>query len=316
MAGRRAANALPSVTAFAPGHVTGFLRPQTSGRDPRARGSTGGGIVLEVGVLATARWRPSVHRSVTVTGDTKRDLPISRDVAERLFATHRGRLEVALTHALPIGQGFGMSAAGALATALAVGELTGASNSDRIEIAHLADLFGGGGLGGVAAILRGGLELRRSPGIPPFGRVTHRRDRTPILVGVTGAPIPTPTVLRDTRFRTRLELAATTGEIDALRTPGLRSIAATSERFTDALGLAPPALKRVLRRLRALGIPTAQAMFGNAFFATPNGPQQRTAALRLLERGRLRAIELRPAVRGAHLVGPRPHSGAGPARGR
>lgn len=315
VAGRRGGSASRSAAAFAPGHVTGFLRPQASARDPRSRGSTGGGVVLEVGVRATARWAPSAHRSVTVTGDTKRDLPISRDVAERLFGDRRGRLEVRLSHALPIGQGFGMSAAGALATALSVGELTGASPARRVEVAHLADLFGGGGLGGVAAILDGGWELRRAPGLPPRGRVQHRPDRTPVLVGVVGPPIPTPTLLRTRRFRARLDAAAAAAGADALRVPSPRALAEASERFTDALGLATPALHRLLGRLRHLGVPCAQAMFGNAFFATLPRRRHRTEAIELLEGAGLRAIEVLPASRGAHVVEAATHSGVGSARG-
>ena len=179
--------------AFAPGHVTGVFRPDASQRDPRARGSVGAGLVLELGVWGKARFSPGARSRVRVVADCRTPLPISEEVARRLAPEASGTLTVRLTHELPIGQGFGMSAAGALATALAVGSLSGRPRSKAIDVAHLADLFGGGGLGGVAAILGGGLEVRTRPGgLPPFGHVTHRSFPPALLVGVIGRPISSP----------------------------------------------------------------------------------------------------------------------------
>jgi pantoate kinase len=307
--GRRT-SAARSVRAFAPGHVTGFFAPDLAHRDPRDRGSTGGGVVLELGALATATWRPSRSHRVRVRSTGGEDLPISLDVADRLSAGTKGSVDVVIEHALPIGQGFAMSAAGALSTGLAVARLLGRSSREAVEIAHLADLFGGGGLGGVAAILGGGVEVRETAGIPPRGHVRHRADHTSLLVGVAGRPLPSPPLLRDPRFLRRIETAAraarTTTEYP-LDVPGLL---ATSERFTDALELAPAGLARLIAELRSLGVPCAQAMFGHSLFAAPPGPVERAAAIDCLERRRIAAVELRPATRGAHLVSasPRPLS--------
>lgn len=288
--------------AFAPGHVTGFFAPAATGRDPRARGSVGAGVVLELGVVAEAAYRPGARRTIRLAADTAEPLPISRDVTERLLGARTGRLDVRLVHQLPIGQGFGMSAAGALATALAVGRVLGEPTRRSVETAHLADLFGGGGLGGVAAILRGGLEIRRSPGIPPWGSAVHRPFPSPLWVGVTGARIPSPGLLRDPDFldRVRRASAGALTSLESRPTP-LRWVEA-SEAFSDRLGLAPSTLRALLRSLRRAGIPASQAMFGRSFFALPSGPTRRRALVELLERHRLRGVELRAASRGAHLV--------------
>ena len=111
--------------AFAPGHVTGIFRPDAESHDPRGRGSVGAGVVLELGAWAEACFTPGPARRVRLTGDGPGPWPISEDVARRLASRLSGTVTVRLAHELPVGQGFGMSAAGALATALAVGTLAG-----------------------------------------------------------------------------------------------------------------------------------------------------------------------------------------------
>ncbi len=292
-------------SAFAPAHVTGIFRPASRGRDPRERGSLGAGIVLELGVRATAELRPSDRPRRIVTSDLGRPLPISEDVARRLFSDRIGTLRVRLTHELPVGQGFGMSAAGAAATALAVAPLVGASRARAFEIAHLADLFGGGGLGGVAAIAGGGgLEFRERPGVPPWGRVRHRALEGTVLVGVVGRPIPSPRVLTSASALRRIDRAS--GALDGLlRRPTSTGFFAASETFTDRAGLSPPSLTRLLRALRRRDAWAAQAMFGRTFFARPRSAGARTAVLDVLRRAGVPTLEVGASSGGARSLGTR-----------
>ncbi len=299
MSPSRRSSATRTASAFAPSHLTGIFAPELSPRDPRARGSVGAGLVLEVGVTARATFVPGARRTLRVRAGRVTTLPISTEVAERLSAGARGALTVELEHALPIGQGFGASAAGALATGLAVAELFGRPKSEAVETAHLAELFLGGGLGGVAAILGGGLELRTRTGVPPWGRVLHAPFPHPILLSVLGRPVPSPRLLGDPRFLERVRVAAESG----LRRLGGRPEAGrfldASEEFTDTLGLAPPAVLRAIRALRRAGGRTAQAMFGSALFSVPTTAAARRAVVRELERRGLYAVELRAGTRGA-----------------
>jgi len=285
--------------AFAPSHVTGIFAPSLTARDPRGRGSVGAGIVLELGVRATARYRVGGRARVCLTSDLGRRLEISEEVAKRLLGAGPGRLDIHLTHDLPVGQGFGSSAAGATATALAAARLFGRPRLEAVQVAHLADLFGGGGLGGVAAVLGGGLEVRVRPGIPPFGQVIHRPFPEALLVGVVGGPLPSPAILSSPRVLTRIHHAAR--GLDRLGPrPTTAEFFALSERFTDRVGLAPLPLRDVIRALRRRGAWAAQAMFGRSFFARPRSPPARREVLRWLTEHRIRAVELRAANRGAN----------------
>ena len=293
--------------AFAPAHVTGAFAPRTEARDPRARGSVGVGIVLGVGVLAEARWTPALRAGVTVVADVRTPLGISTEVARRLLERRTGRLTVHLRHELPIGQGFGMSAAGATAVALAVGRVVGVGRRTALETAHLAELFGRGGLGGVASILGGGIERRTRPGIPPWGEVEHRRLRGSLWLGIVGRPIASPSVLGRRGLMERIGAA-----YGALRfgpgAPTISELWSASERFTDRVALAPRAVRDALRGVRRRGGRAAQAMFGASFFAElPDG--QRGAEVRAwLRRSGVRVLEVPIAEVGARL---RPTARAG-----
>jgi len=290
-----------TVRAFAPGHLTGIFRPDLSHRDPRGRGSVGAGIVLELGARAEARFVPGPHTAVRVTGDGPGPWPISTDVARRLAPRGPGVLTVRLAHDLPVGQGFGMSAAGALATALVVSALSGTLRPHAVGVAHLADLYGGGGLGGVAAILGGGLEVRTRAGVPPFGRVVHHPFHLPVLVGVVGRPIPSPSVLRDPKALRRISNAARGWE-QLGRGGTAREFFRLSERFTDRAGLSSNRVLRVVRALRHRGAWAAQAMFGESFFARPRTASGRERCVEWLREQGIRTVELRAASGGARVL--------------
>lgn len=289
--------------AFAPGHITGIFEPADGDADPRSRGSRGAGFVLELGASAVASLSSSRRRHVGVSDERGGGLPISLDVANRLLGSVTARLDVRLRHDLPVGQGFGMSAAGATATALAVARLTGGTRRRAVETAHLGDLFGGGGLGGVAAILGGGIEFRRSPGVPPWGRVVHTPEDSPLWIAVLGGPLPSPRLLRDPSFLDRVRRAARDLD-DLLAAPSFERLLDASEGFTDRLDLAPRELRDAIRALRRRGAWAAQAMFGRVVFAAPRRDRDRPTLVKWFLDRTFPAVELVPARRGAHLTAP------------
>lgn len=274
----------------------------------------GAGLVLEAGVQASAEWRPSRLPSVELRADVSQPLPISEEVARQLLARRPGHLTLRLTHELPIGQGFGMSAAGALASALAVTAVTGGTRPQAVEIAHLADLQGGGGLGGVSAILGGGMEFRQRPGIPPWGKVQHATISGTAFVIVAGAAWPSPSLLTDPRFLRRVKHAAHAGLSRLRARPSLGNFLLEAERFTDSLELGPASLLHDVRELRSRETRVAQAMFGRSLFAVPRTRRARTSLIENLSHLRLRAVEVPFARRGARLLSRSPKISASPSR--
>jgi pantoate kinase len=263
--------------AFAPGHLTGFFVPDLTSKDPRGRGSTGAGLVLDRGVVAEARFDPEGPTALRLRSRPRTALVISREVASRLRAGIPGTLEVDLLHHLPIGQGLGMSAAGAVATALAVARALGVPKQRAWETAHLAELFHQGGLGGVAAIGGGGLEHRTRPGVPPYGEVRHAPSSLEVRLTITGPPMPTSRILSDPRRVAMLRRAGHAAERAFSKHPTSQEFLTQSERFTDRVGLDQPVVSQTIRSLRATDRFAAQAMFGNVVFSVPRPAASRRA---------------------------------------
>jgi pantoate kinase len=311
MASSDGAHAARSAVAWAPGHITGWFAPGEVRADPRARGSIGAGIALDLGVRAKATYRPDAPGRARVRSSASNALPISEEVATRLLRDRPGALDVRLDHALPIGQGFGMSAAGALSTALACAVTLGESNERAVEVAHLADLFGLGGLGGVAAILDGGLELRSRPGIPPWGAIRHHPWDGEIILAVVGPPRPSTELLRNGDFLERVETASTAARPIMRNGLDADRLFRAAEVFTDAVDLGPARLRRHLQAIRRLGVPSGQTMFGNCLWAVPNDAMDSERLRRVLRKERLRVVRTRGASVGARVVAPstvRPNS--------
>jgi pantoate kinase len=273
MTGRRV------VRFFAPGHLTGFFVPATENPNPLQRGSIGAGLVLDRGVVAeiVVEERPGEISSVEIRerGVSAR-YPITEDACRRLIPPRGSQILVDLDHVFPISQGLGMSAAGALAASLAVATALGRSPEEAIAAAHNSELEHGGGLGGVAAILGGGLEVRRGPGIPPYGEVQRVPIERGFLLGVGREPLRTPDLLARPEFVGRVRRAG--GDLWArfLDTEVTwESFFATSSRFSQAVRLWDRNLETAARRLTEAGIPVFQAMLGNTLVADvePSGSQ-------------------------------------------
>lgn len=197
-----------------------------------------------------------------------------------------------------------MSAAGALATALAVSAATGQSRRLAVETAHLADLYGGGGLGGVSAILGGGVETRERPGIPPWGHARHTAATGCVLLAWSSTAMPSPRLLRDPAFLRRVSAAAGPGLRRLRHRPDLRSLMREAERFTDTLALGPAPVLRTVHALRSGDVAVVQAMFGRSLMLVPWSARGRSRAIRGLELRGSHAVELPIARRGARVIAP------------
>lgn len=290
--------------AFAPGHITAFFAPDLLARDPRARGSVGGGIVLDAGAEALARYSPGAPRGLSVRGAVARRLPISEEVAGRLFGQRGGRLEVRVRHELPIGQGLGMSAAGTLATALATAAVLGVPTRKAIETAHLAELFGGGGLGGVSAILDGGFELRLRAGVPPAGSVLHRPFRPVLALIPIGRPIPTARALADQRRMDRLAPLGRELLEEVRGHPSAGRLMEAGERFSEEAKLPPRTGRAFRERLRRPGVRVGQTVFGGIVWAAATDPASALVLRRSVARTGRPALFLGASPTGARRLSP------------
>ena len=251
-------------TAFCPGHVSCVFQPVTS-FDAMCTGSRGIGIRLNKGATATVEERDDGVVNIYLDG-TQEIAHITRMVAENL-APGRG-FDIRIENDLPVSQGFGMSAAGALAAGLCIADMTGRSRSDAFKAAHAAEVMGGGGLGDVAAIVAGGdIPVRTVAGFPPFGRVENA-DFTidHLTLVVIGGELRTDSVLGDPFTLKKVREAAGESMDSFIMDPSYENLFDVSNAFSSKSGLESPAVRRAIGCLMGAGHRAGMCMLGNSLF--------------------------------------------------
>jgi len=252
-----------SVTAFCPGHISGYFR-RVDGRNPATTGSIGAGIVISEGVTATVR--PADQSSVTIqvlspAGGPAETFPASPPLSsalDRLGVT----VSVETVCRLPISAGFGLSAAALLATLTAANRLLdlGLPADEIAGLAHETEVIFRTGLGDVAACQGGGRVLRTGPGI--HGTIHRRFDLGAPVCAISFGPIHTPDVLGSPAQMARVAAA-----FPARQPETFTDFFACCREFSAASGLETPAVQRVLAECDRQGIPAAMTMLGEGVFA-------------------------------------------------
>jgi pantoate kinase len=252
-----------TVTAFCPGHISGYFR-RIEGGSAAATGSIGAGIVISEGVTATVT--PADFTSISVNRKDEsgnlvhysRSSPPLEYVLEKLGVT----VSVATECQLPIGAGFGLSAAALLATLTAVNRSNslGLNPHDIAALAHESEVVHRTGLGDVAACQGGGRVVRSGPGID--GAITRSFDLPGPICAVSFGPISTPSVLGSREQMERVAAAfppVPPGDAD--------DFFRISGQFAKESGLLTKEAGSVIRQCIDNNIPASMTMLGNGVFA-------------------------------------------------
>jgi len=256
--------------AFCPGHITCFFSPALS-NDVLTSGSLGAGIRLDKGVTVTAEERRDAEIRVTMDGK-ECDAPVSRRVAE-LMAPGRG-FDIIIENELPVSQGFGMSAAGAVAVGFCVSCITGAEEFNAYKAAHTAELENKSGMGDVAGIMGGRQPVRVKSGIPPFGRVTDAGIEMKVSLVVLGPPLRTGSVLNDKGTMQRIQEIGERCVRDYVDKPSEDSLYRVASSFSENIGLETADVREALSLLRKNNR-ASMCMLGNSIFTDACGDDVR-----------------------------------------
>jgi pantoate kinase len=252
-----------TVTAFCPGHISGYFR-RIEGDTIATTGSIGAGVVITEGVTVTVE--PSETTSVVIVrrGKTGKlygegsGSGLLTDIIEDLGVT----TSITTECLLPIGAGFGLSAAALLATLTAVNRLymLEMSQDEIAQSAHHAEVEHRTGLGDVAACQGGGRVVRYGPGI--HGHIDRTFDMPEPLYAVSFGPIHTPAVLSSPEQMERVSSAfpqtTPANPMDFFR---------ISRGFAENSGLMTQEASDIIHICDAAGIPASMTMLGNGVFA-------------------------------------------------
>ena len=301
--------------AFCPGHVTGLFSIHDGDPDPLRRGSRGAGFSLSQGVLTYVEVEPAESLSIDVLVDkAPAEAPVTREALTLLLreavrdakvplnkdATKGSKARIAVrawsdVH-LPVSQGFGMSAAGALSATLALARCLRMGRSEALRAAHAADVTKRGGLGDVVGASVGGFEIRTAPGVPPFGATTSFMGYGDAVLCVVGGELETKVVLTDPAKRASINAAGEKRLAELLKAPTQETFLLKSQEFARESGLLAPALERAIVAAKPYGH-ASMSMLGNSLFAFGNVPKLVDA---LEPHGEVRVVPVSDA--GARLV--------------
>ncbi len=266
--------------AFSPSGISSFFQICDTGAhgeplmNPELIGARGGGFALEKGVLTTVSIERAEERNIRIfiNGRLSWKAETTRRTAEEMLKMTGEAYNVEIRHEVevPVGAGFGTSAAGALGTATALSKALGLdlTYSQIGRIAHIAEVECGTGLGTVSGLLIGGCVIVKEPGVPGFNSV----DRIPIpsnhyiIAGVYAPKITSKTLKKINKELINRMGAETLKRI--LDEPSLENFMDASREFAEKTGLATERTIKLMDEASEAGaIGAAQNMLGEAVHA-------------------------------------------------
>lgn len=247
---------------FVPGHITGFFTIENHDVILK-RGSCGAGFLLTKGVRTTIS--PSDELKIDVNqGDST-----VIDEVLRILETDSD-FKIVQDIQLPIGAGFGTSAASALSLTLALNEFLDLGYSEELcgQIAHMAEVNLGAGLGDVIAQTGKGLVLRVAPGAPGIGEIKSFEQDVCIAWKTFGG-IETSSIIQDPRSQQVIYDVGLKYLEYFEEKPSMRNFLDFSYNFSHETKLVSDEVKKLIDYLNSrpdiLG--SSMAMLGNTVFA-------------------------------------------------
>ena len=243
--------------------------------DPELIGARGGGFAIDKGVLTEVSLTEARENQVDVFineafwQEAETTKTVVATLLEKAPRTHhvtvRHRVEV------PMGAGFGSSAAGALGTALALSRALGLNftYNQLGRMAHVAEVRCGTGLGTVGPLMSGGCGLTIEPGAPGHASL----DRIPVypdhrIIAGTFRPYPTKEMLSSPEKREAINKWGRRTLKKILADPSLENFMEACKEFAVGAGFITRRVQKLIELAEKAGaIGAAQNMVGEAVHA-------------------------------------------------
>ncbi|MFW9928175.1 MAG: hypothetical protein ACFFD1_02160 [Candidatus Thorarchaeota archaeon] len=160
-------------------HITGLFEILNRKGSPLNQGSRGAGFSINRGVITTVKINENTDQ-LKIFFDNKEIKPkyalISSKIINLLVPPKKkNMIEIYHEFEIPIGAGFGASAAGALGLAFCLNKTMnlGYSALKLWQTAHIAEIECKSGLGDVIGLYQGETEIRYEPGAPGIGKTEN-----------------------------------------------------------------------------------------------------------------------------------------------
>ncbi len=289
-------------SVFAPSHITGFFEI-VDHPNPLKMGSRGAGVALEAGVTTDVEIKSGRGVDVKINGkNDPRNASITYktiDLIKKQFKTQelndkinfsgfddtssKNAVEkltdkkIVIEHRVdvPIGAGFGTSAAFALGTSLGLAKILEmpVTHNKAASIAHLAELEMGSGLGDVIAEICGGIVLRLREGAPGIGAVDKiLKDDGLFVISKTLGKIDTSSVIKDPFYKEMINRTGQSLLFELLKNPDPSFFMRLSRKFSQQTELMNSEVLEVVEVLEDETLGASMAMLGNTAFALSKSP--------------------------------------------
>lgn len=258
-----------SISVFVPGHITCFFNIENHEK-PLKNGSCGGGFLLSKGVTTTIKETCNNETSIKINGKTDlRNETIVREVLNIMDIDDAFEITQKIT--LPIGAGFGTSAAAAIGTAIGINKILNLENSPEKsgQIAHLAEIALGSGLGDVIAEFGQGVVLRTKAGAPGIGEITSLNQYDYYVGCKTFSQINTSSIIHDENYKNIISQNGLIAKENFLKELSFNNFLKQSYNFSKNTKLMNKEVENLVEYLNnqedILG--SSMAMLGNTVFA-------------------------------------------------
>ena len=251
-----------SNSVFVPGHITGFFTIENHEISLK-NGSCGAGFLLSKGVRTTIDDADELIINVnqgdsTVIDEVLRILEIDTN------------FKITQDIQLPIGAGFGTSAASALSLSLALNDFLDLNYPKELcgQIAHMAEVNLGSGLGDVIAQTGHGMVLRVEPGAPGIGKI-ESFEHDVYVAWKTFGGIDTSSIIRDPHHREVISDVGLKYLEFFEEKSSLRNFLDFSYKFSTETNLMSGEVKSLVDYLNSRDdiLGSSMAMLGNTVFA-------------------------------------------------
>ena len=250
------------MSVFVPGHITGFFTIENHDVSLK-NGSLGVGFLLSKGVKTTITPADELTIDFNQADDTVINEVLSIFEIETNF-------KITQDIQLPVGAGFGTSAASALSLSLALNEFLDLGYSQELcgQIAHKAEVNLSAGLGDVIAQTGHGLVLRTQPGAPGIGEIKSY-EHDVFIAWKTFGPIETADIIQDSHHKKVISDVGLNYLELFERNPSLDNFLDFSNRFSHETNLMSDEVENLVDYFNSMDdiLGSSMAMLGNTAFA-------------------------------------------------
>lgn len=268
------------LSVFVPSHITGFFEI-IQNSNPLLKGSKGAGITLDEGVVTNTKIKDG-NGNIIINVNNKEDSlnTISKKTVKIILDRYNVNIQdydIYINHdsKLPIGAGFGTSAAFALGISFTLPKLMGINISfkEAGEIAHLAEISQSSGLGDVISEMFGGCIIRLNEGSPVKGIIDKIPITKPIyVITKTIGLLETKDIIENPIHQKHINQSGSILLNRLINNPSISNFMKLSRKFANDTQLISKEIAEIINILDEETLGASMAMLGNTAFALSYSP--------------------------------------------